>query len=167
MGTDDDLDRRLRQLADKSEITDIIYQFQHGVDGKDPELILSCLAPDTELDLGDGFVVEGIEHAAEYFRSYVGVKQVDLDDIDCSTHVMANLVISLRDDAAHAAFIGVSYLMGRRAGRPTGLIRGLGYEDEYVRRGGEWRMRKRVKSLKWMFEAEPTFVAVTAATHRA
>ncbi len=158
------VDARIRLLADQAEIADVIYRFQEGVDGKDPDLILTCLAPETELDLEDGFVVRGIEHANDYFRNFVGVKQVDLDDIDASTHVMANLRITVEGDTASAHFVGVSHLFGKRSGQPTALIRGLGYDDTYARLEDGWKMTSRAKRLKWMYETVPTFVAVTAVS---
>ncbi len=155
-------DVQVRRLVDRADIIDLTYRFQHGVDAKNRELILSTLAPDVVMDL-DGDVYEGFETARKYFSGEIGARSVGLDTIEASTHLVGNVVPKIDGDVARADEIAISHLAGLRDGEHVVFIRGIRYIDEFARVNGRWLIRYRNKQLEWMFERPPTMLVPTTA----
>jgi hypothetical protein len=81
---------------------------------------------------------------------------IDLDDVDATTHIMANVLITFDDAAAQAETTALACLAGTRGGAPVVLQRGLRYRDDLARIDGTWRITRRIHSTVWMVEAPAT-----------
>jgi hypothetical protein len=152
----------LESLADKADITDVVNRYAEGVRLGDVDLILSCFADEATLDYGHHGQVEGTANIRQFFlagRSVSaptsGAPQV-LDERIGSTPVMGNVTIALRGDYAHCESMCLAIHFGVAAGEGSVVVRGTRNEDDLVRTGAGWRIRKRVHETLWSFQVPGT-----------
>src|SRR5215203_1631336 len=95
-------------LAAKAAVAEVLYRYALGIDSGDRATVVACFAPDARLDFLGLEVLQGDEVRAMFEGRRQGVKAVDLDAIDASTHVMGNVLVDLGVDgrSAHAETSG-------------------------------------------------------------
>lgn len=124
------------QLCDLEAIRDAAKRYSHGLDRLDPECMRSAYWPDGYDDHGDewrGNAWGYVDVAMESHRNWAP-----------SLHTILNHLIDLHPDGTHASgeIYVIAYLF--RADSEV-LYTWYGrYLDDYERRGGEWRILKRV-----------------------
>jgi len=137
-------------VTDRDEILEVIARYAHTVDERDIDGILSCFAADGRIEFeggqssGDGH--DGIRKAfADAFA------RPGLAPPATSTHLMANTLVTIDGDTAHAETQGVAFLASAALG--TVVTRGLRYSDDLRREADGWRITRRVHRSIWQTEA--------------
>jgi hypothetical protein len=137
MSSDSEL---LKQLVDREAIRECLYRYCRGIDSLDADLVRSAYWPDIEaqqLDFkGDteGFIA----------WSFPQIKKMDL-----MRHQVANITIKLDGEEADVESSFVSYRRFEADGRKRQQLGGGRYIDRFQRRGGEWRIAKRLVISEW------------------
>jgi ketosteroid isomerase-like protein len=137
-------------MTGRDEILDVIARYAHTVDERDIEGILTCFAPDGRIEFEGGRITgeghDGIRKAFEEAFARPG-----LAPPATSTHLMANTLVTIDGDTAHAETQGVAYLASTALG--TVVTRGLRYSDDLRRGADGWRITRRVHRSIWQTEA--------------
>lgn len=137
---------RLRELLDKREIEEVLLRYCRGIDRMDRELVRSCYHPDATDEHGSfrGTVDEFL----------VWVWRV-LGRTSMTMHFLGNVLVELEGDVARSEAYGISHHRSD-SGEPTGnLIIGFRYIDRFERRGGAWRIARRVCTTEWVRVDDP------------
>lgn len=145
VGTDRQL---LRDLLDREAIRTVLYDYCRAVDRGDAELLKSCYHPDGTDDHGF-FSGRGWE-----FADYVLPL---LAELDRSIHSLTNPQIVLAGDQALVESQWSVIHRLRRWGKLTDMWHQGRYLDEFERRDGEWKIRRRVAVLdaeRWIDTAD-------------
>lgn len=125
----------VRQLVDKDQIRDQIYNYCRGLDRMDKPLALSVWHPGATVEM-PGFKGSGPEWIDSAWRTH--------ERIHSHTHQMTNILINL--DGAKATsetyFISSLHAEPTATSATTRLIRGR-YLDRWSKRGGRWAMDHR------------------------
>jgi hypothetical protein len=148
---------RLQALLDRAEITDVVNRYGEGVMRRDPALVVSCFAPDAELDYGFTKIA-GSEAVQAFFEAIASGSSSSsapshLDQRAISTPVMTNVQIVLDGNQAHCESMCLAIHAGIKQGREAVVVRGTKNSDDFVRTHEGWKIRRRVHSLYWGFEA--------------
>ena len=128
----------LRTLLDKAQIHDALMRYSRGVDLGDGELVVSCFHPDATLDYGRGpmsaaALAEGIaKMTATGAMHFIGNEYVEVDG-----------------DTAYGETYFISYATITGSGQPATRSRGGRYLDRFERRGGEWKIARRLLVDEW------------------
>lgn len=123
-------DEVLRLLADKQELTDLVYRACRAVDRADGDLLLSCYWLDAVDDHGS--YKGGPAGLLEHLR-----KRVMDPTFGPVQHSITNLLIHVDGDIAYGEAYGEGRIPRKEGGADRSLAR---YVDRYERRNGEWRI---------------------------
>lgn len=131
------MEASLQRLLDEAAIKELQIRYCRGIDRMDWELVRSCYHPDAIDDHGE--YVGGIDGFIEYCKA-------GTPNFLSTTHFTGNQLVEIDGDAAWAEHYARAY--HRVAGGPDGpdkdLVVNCRYVDRLERRGGEWRLSKRV-----------------------
>jgi hypothetical protein len=72
-----------------------------------------------------------------------------IEQYEATQHCVHNQLVELRGDRASGETYCVARHLYTRAGVRRKLDMGVRYQDEYVRRGGAWRIARRELVLDW------------------
>ena len=137
-------------MTDREEILDVVARYAHTVDDRDIDGIVACFTPDGRIDFeggrNSGVGHDGIRRA---FEEAFALPQ--LARPATSTHLMANTLVAIDGDTAHAETQGVAYL----ASPATGVVatRGLRYSDDLRRGDAGWRITHRIHRSTWQTDS--------------
>jgi hypothetical protein len=137
------------QLVDREAIRDCLYRYCRGCDRVDVELIATSLWPDATSE----YRLFSCASAQETIDKVVS----SLKGMEMAKHMITNFSIEIRGDVASCE----SYVFGSsRQSKPDGtrfekLTSGR-YVDRFERRGGEWRIAKRLVITDWAQELPAT-----------
>lgn len=133
-------------MSDRDDILELVARYAQTVDERDVAGVVGCFAEDGRIEFDNGATSadghEGIRSAfEEAFRTPA------LRPPAASTHLMANTLVELAGDTAHAETQAVAYL----ANGTTGALvtRGLRYSDDLRRGPAGWRIAHRVHRCVW------------------
>ncbi len=102
---------RLHALLDKTEITELLTAFAHGIDRMDETLLRTVLHADALLDLGPG-IFQG--SANDYVRWILDVAQ----GVRGSHHLITNIHMDLEGDTAFvSSYFHVHWRVEKQIGR--------------------------------------------------
>ena len=140
--TTDDLESRLRDLADRSEIVDCLTRYARGMDRQDRDLVRSAYHDDA-IDDHIGFVGrvdDFIDWAFGFHASQVRHQ-----------HYLTNHTIDLDGDVAH---VETYYLFVATVPDDAAPLSATGgrYVDRFERRDGRWAIAARLCVVEWMSE---------------
>jgi hypothetical protein len=133
----------LRTLLDKQEIAEVLARYCRAIDRLDEELLRSVYWPDGYDDHMSfagpvsEFIPEAIKSCAMIFKSTV--------------HSISNILIEVDGDVARSEtyFTSFNRLSKRRDGREYDRITCARYIDRFERRGGQWRIARRLVVTDW------------------
>ena len=131
-------EQRLREVADKIEITEVLTRYCRGLDRLDPKL-LSSIYHDDAMDHHGPFDKLGKELAPEL------VKMVR-EGTDGAMHLLTNVSIELKGDTAWTE----SYLVTMMNHAGTYQDIGARFVDRFERRGGPWKIAERLMILEFV-----------------
>jgi ketosteroid isomerase-like protein len=136
-------------VADRAELIGLVSRYAAAIDARDIDGIVACFTDDARLELeGGAEMAEGPAALAELFTR--AFQSPLLGSSGTSTHLMANVIVTLDGDRAHVEAQGVAHLASRE--RTTVVVRGLRYTDDCVRERDRWLFRKRVHRALWQAE---------------
>jgi SnoaL-like domain len=137
-----DADQQLRVLMDDREIRSLEYRYCRAIDRRLYDLLRSCYHPDATDHHGDFF--GGVD-------DFVAHVQRGLAAFESTLHFVGNLQVEIDDDAARTE----AYVLALARLAPSGSLPerdntvALRYIDDLERRGGEWRILRRVCLYEW------------------
>jgi hypothetical protein len=145
-------DADIQEMLDKQRITEVLYRYSRGADRLDVELLRSVFFDDATVDYGSFFVGTGWDYS-----DYV-IEILLLDNIS-TQHVIGNILIEVTGDAAYAESYAVAHhaRSGNRRTDEAGRVDVWGgrYVDRLERRGGQWRIARRVCIIDWSIGHSP------------
>jgi hypothetical protein len=137
--TDEQLAAKVRELADRQEILDLLSRYARGMDRHDRELARSVYHDDA-IDV-HGSQAFGVEDFLDWAFAY------HADQLH-HQHYITNASVELDGDTAHVESYYV--FVGRYPDRDTPLaIAGGRYVDRVERRDGRWAIARRVCTAEW------------------
>jgi len=129
-------------VTDHEQIREVVYRYARGIDRRHFELVRSCYHPNATDDHGD--YSGGVDGFIEFLHE-------QLERWAVTSHFIGNVHIEIDGDWARVE----SYAQATHRGhpRPDGSVRdltsGARYVDDFERRGGEWRIARRVVVNDW------------------
>lgn len=133
-------ERLLADLLAKSEIHDQMMRYCRGVDRGDESLVAGAFHPDAEQVHGSTSLVG---------RAIVDAIVGGGAAIHNVTHFVGNELIEVDGDVARCEFHFMSISVVDRGGQDATRIRAGRYIDSWARRGGVWRIARRVLVDDW------------------
>jgi len=133
----------LELLLAERAIQRVLCSYSRAADRYDLELMRSCYWPEGTDDHGS--YVGGLDG----FIEFVGPA---LSRFERTSHFLGNMLIDvdLAANEARAETYAVAFHRFHDAvGQLTDMLAGLRYVDRFERRGGEWRIARRVCAFEW------------------
>jgi hypothetical protein len=136
----DSLDSLVAELLAKQAIREVVLRYCRGVDRMDRELVRACFHDDAQDHHGNfqGGVDELLDWMWPLLAKY-----------DHTMHLVGNLLIELRGDAARAETYGIAFHRGDPQKARRNLVSGFRYIDRFERRSNEWRIARRTVTTEW------------------
>ena len=153
------------RLADRGAIADILFAYAHGIDRRDPELVLACFHEDAFFEHGGAALP-----VAKFFE----LSASGADGLRTTMHHLTNVTIDVEADEARTQAYLLAYHLVKAEGpdrpplfpclgRDYGVVIGGRYFDRFARRNGVWRIAHRKLVFDWSaridgpaFPIEPT-----------
>jgi hypothetical protein len=134
------MDAALVALVDRREIEDVILRYCRGIDRLDLELVRSCYWPDATDSHG------GFSGTRDEFVAWVGKL---LARFESTSHFVGNLLVELAGEAAVAETYAIAFHRSEEPRASLNGIIGVRYVDRFEKRGGEWKIARRVCVTEW------------------
>jgi len=138
---------QLERLVAEAEIRRVIARYCRGIDRMDLDLVRSCYHDDAHDEHGSfsGNVDQYIEWVGDLLAKY-----------DATMHFVGNQLVEFEDaDIAHVETYGISVHRSASAAPHLNLTTGFRFVDRFERRGGEWRVARRVAVAEWSLRHGP------------
>jgi hypothetical protein len=149
----------MRTLADRQEITDLIYRYCRAMDRIDAELGYSIWHEDAVADYGaDIYQGSGrgfIDHVCAVHRKTLA-----------HSHQVSNIIIQLEADRAASESYVTATLRMMTGGKLLQITAWSRYIDQWSRRDGRWGIDKRIAILDFDEIREATAIGKTARGSR-
>ncbi|PPG31475.1 hypothetical protein C5E10_10970 [Pseudoclavibacter sp. RFBG4] len=148
----------MSEALDRLEIQELLHRYSLAVDDRRWDLWETLFTGDAVIDFRGSFWAEnpqgwGLHSPAE-------LRQILTDssgpDRITGQHLVLNSIIDLGDDTAtaHSEFLAITV---RRTADPATWHGGVAakvstggsYDDEFVREGSRWRIRRRASRIRW------------------
>jgi ketosteroid isomerase-like protein len=148
---------QLLDVVDRSDITNVILQFEEGVRTESIELITSVFSDDASLDY-PGEHVEGLEQIRAYYLATFDPNQPirrtihTFDTTGTMTPFLGNTVISVNRDTAHCDSMTLAIHSGLRNGNGVVIMRAVADSDDLMRTANGWKINHRKHTIIWGFE---------------
>jgi hypothetical protein len=131
----------VRELKDRQEITDVLLRYCRAADRFDMELARTCYHDDATDNHGMfvGDVPSFISYATEGLATMV-----------CTQHHLTNVIVEVEGDAAvsDASCLAFHRMPSKDGGLADHWV-GLRFVDRLERRGGPWKIARRVVVYEW------------------
>ena len=135
-----DLEAEVRDLAARRDINDCLCRYMRGQDRLDPALHRSAFHDDAWVDCG---LMNGTAD------EFVAFAQGFLGDIEGSQHIIGQVQLGVKGDAASGEVYFFAWHRLHDDGVPTDLLVAGRYIDEYACRDGDWRIVRRRELVDW------------------
>jgi hypothetical protein len=140
------LEQRVQSIEDRAALKALVDTFSNLADAKDVKSQVLLFTEDATVDSYVGGALtsslKGREQIGQRFAEY-------LANFNAVYHHSGQQTVDIRGDRA----TGVSYcfvvLVATKDGKTTTTSSGVTYNDEYVRRGGNWLIAKRTSHFVW------------------
>ena len=124
----------MTDTTDREQISDLLVRYATGIDRRDWDLFRTVFTEDCDLDYGDIGAWHGADAVVEFMTAAHDLAGHTL-------HRITNIVASVDGDTATARAYVNALIM---AGDNTSGVDAVGfYDDELVRTGDGWRIRRR------------------------
>ncbi len=151
--------KSLNELLDEAAIKELQVRYCRAADRVDFEALRACFHPDATADYGHGVwnLDEYMAHATEMTANFIA-----------TTHNTGNQLVEIEGDAAWAEHYTVATHRWppNEQGETRDMIASVRYVDRMERRGGEWRIARRVMVLDWHRIEQVSGVDVSVAGGR-
>jgi SnoaL-like domain len=136
----DAITHELQTYLDREKIRDCLARLARGEDRRDAEAISACCWPDSTSDYGVFFGT---------FSEYLAWVVPGSPAIAVTQHVLGQSVIELQGDAALSETHVSSYHRINMGTEERDIVIGGRYLDRMEKRGGAWRIAKRMMLYDW------------------
>lgn len=145
---DFDLERKVRYLVDRAEITDVMGRYCLGMDLRDWDMYRSCWAEQVNFDVGD-FEFDERPFDNLGVDDWIAGLKAFFSGLESSQHVKYPVSFDFAGDRATVyAIMQGKHWMPHSAGEPLQTV--VGYYDEvYVRTPQGWKMSSSREKLHW------------------
>ncbi len=135
-------ERKVQELCDKQEITEVLQRYCRANDRIDGELMASCYHPDARDSHGtfDGPASEYMKFSMEILES---------DQFEMLTHFIGPPLIELDGDVAWVETYVLAFHRVNQDGAKTDHLASGRYADRFERRDGDWRIADRQFLADW------------------
>ena len=139
--------RSLREISDRLEIQDLIYNYSAIIDQKRFDDLRDVFTEDAHIDYSAmGGSVGNVEETLEFLRG-----SLTAELFPNTQHLNANVQVSLDGDKATGRVMCFNP-MNMQVGEETQVFfLGLWYVDEYRRTEKGWRISRRAEEKSWVF----------------
>jgi hypothetical protein len=141
-----ELDRRIADLLDRAEITELLTRYGHAIDSRQWDLLDSVFTPDATIDYSTSGAPKGpFPEIKAWLQSFLG-------RFPMNQHMTLNSRIELDGDVA----TGRSYFFNPNSfpdetGTERMIFVGGYYNDRFVRTPDGWRIAEREGETAWMY----------------
>jgi hypothetical protein len=139
-------------LLAEREIRNVVMRYCRGIDRMDRDLVRSCYHDDAADSHGQ------FEGDADAFVEWVWRL---LDRYDMTMHFIGNVLVEFDGtpdhvpDEARCESYGIAFHRTAAGGADANLTTGFRYVDRFTKRGGEWRIQRRVAVTEWVRADRP------------
>jgi ketosteroid isomerase-like protein len=155
-----DFEAKVRELAARASIHEVIVQYFTGIDRRDWDLVADCFTADATANYDEHEIGPGPAAIVDHFQggqhSGIGAERHTV----ATSHLAANLAITLDGDTETTETLITAYLLRARddAEPDQVLVRGIRYLDGLREDAdGRWRVYRRVHTADWMYAAPLSF----------
>ena len=134
------MDSAIAALLDRREIEDVILRYCRGIDRGDLELVRSCYWPDATDSHG------GFSGTRDEFVAWV---EALLARFESTSHFVGNLLVELAGDVAVVETYAIAFHRSPEPKASLNSIVGVRYVDRFEKRGGAWKIARRVCVTEW------------------
>lgn len=133
-------EQRLQRVEDELAIRRIIVEYAVRLDARDLDAYLDLFAADGVWQVGDT-VRRGHDEIRQMLGGMYGPSEIEPFGYE-RFRIVSNMQIDVHGDRAKARSRHLTVVRGE-SGNPVPILSGL-YEDEFVRRDGEWKILHRI-----------------------
>ena len=145
----------VQQLLDKQAISEVLYNYAAGCDGRDWTLFRTCFCDPVEIDLSTW---NGNPPALLPVDGWVAGVRAGLSGFDATQHLSGNHRIEIDGDRAHATSnIQASHVLGGER-----VVLGGWYDTHLLREEGTWRIARSQLNVTWREGNEDLFAQAAA-----
>ena len=137
----DSIAARLQRLEDREQILELLTAYGATLDRHDFAAFGRLFAPDAEYGSGPGALTRGRAAIQAQLEKQITSNPMNLPPPN--NHLFFNPSIQLDGDHATARSLG-AYVAPDPATRTTRMVFFVAYQDELVRRDGQWLFQRRV-----------------------
>lgn len=145
------LEQRIQKLEDQNAIKRLVDTFANMADQFDIDNQMLLFTEDAEVAtyFGDTLfaAMQGREQIGQTFSSFIA-------NFSAMYHMNGQLVLDIDGDRAASTHYCLVALISERDGKQYKNLNGITYQDEYVRRNGEWLIAKRTARFIWRDTSE-------------
>lgn len=138
---DDTSAERLKVLADKQEIRDVLLKYCRAVDRCDEAALESLYHPGAHDDRGF-FRGDASELAKDLFPMLI-------DTFKSTMHFLGNCLIEVQGDVAYSEAYFIAFHRFERNGKESDLVAAGRYIDRFEKRAGSWKIARRICVHDW------------------
>ena len=135
----------LRELLDRSQLSDLMNRYALGLDTRNWELWRSCFVDDLEADftsIWPGLVVHGADEWVKQGSSLI-------EGLDATQHIITNHAHEISGDRAKTvAYLHAQHVFKNDLGADHNVLAGY-YEFHSVRSEDGWRIQKYGLTVTW------------------
>ena len=145
----------VQELLDRAAIEQVLIRYCNGLSAGDYDRVASCFSKEGVFAGMKGR--EGVrESFANHYNRPLGEHStLPVDMLKSGTYYLGNVEIEVEGDTAKAFSHGRSRLLGVRGDETVLLVRGFTYTDDLIREDGEWVIKNRTHTFRWMYEETP------------
>ena len=134
-----EITKRLARLEARSEITDLVSRYFHGVDSRAYDTVARLFAADGRIETPAGLGATGTAALAAFFETR-------LTNYELTYHYPHSVLLSLEDDGTATGIVDAHAEHGIDG---TCAIAAVRYDDAYVIEDGAWRFARRTLSFRY------------------
>ena len=143
-------------LADRAAIGDVLIRYAEGLDRRDLTAVRSCFDEAVQAEYG-GVV---LEPGVDALMDHIDVVRT----FESSLHLLGNMVIDVDGADATSTCRAVAYVVRSTPEGTRLFMRGLTYEDRWVRGDEGFRIVRRRHVPEWSVEAPVELFTASWAT---
>lgn len=145
------LEQRIQRLEDQAALKHLVDTFANLADNKDVASQMLLFTEDATVNtyFGDTLfaTMTGRDEIAQVFSGF-------LANFETVYHINGQMTVELDGDHATADHYCQVTLISEVTGKQFKNTNGVIYKDEYIRRGGQWRIAKRIARFTWRDQSE-------------
>ena len=148
----------LQEISDRLELEDLLHAYTDCIDTKSFDDLRDIFTEDAHVDYSaTGGAVGDLESTIRFLKEALTL-------FPATQHMMGNIRLEITGDAATGRSICLNPMTVEKDGQQQQFFLGFWYEDEFVRTGMGWRIRRRRQVASWQFNT-PDFLLPSSLTY--